>query len=102
VLGVVSVISHVSSLRTRGRQAEVMKRTDTISNAKVSFAFLSCYTFLLGAAHVYVAQFCLHQHSKEPVNSLNLNHRLSSVWGLPLLILHASKIVDTLKGIDEG
>ncbi|AQK66576.1 putative replication protein [Zea mays] len=34
VLGVVSVISHVSSLRTRGRQAEVMKRTVTISNAR--------------------------------------------------------------------
>ncbi|AQK90645.1 putative replication protein [Zea mays] len=29
-----SVISHVSSLRTRGRQAEVMKRTVTISNAR--------------------------------------------------------------------
>uniref|UniRef100_A0A804MUZ7 Replication protein A 70 kDa DNA-binding subunit B/D first OB fold domain-containing protein n=1 Tax=Zea mays TaxID=4577 RepID=A0A804MUZ7_MAIZE len=34
VLGVVSVISRVSSLRTRGRQAEVMKRTVTISNAR--------------------------------------------------------------------
>ncbi|AQK52292.1 putative replication protein [Zea mays] len=34
VLGVVSVVSHVSSLRTRGRQAEVMKRTVTISNAR--------------------------------------------------------------------
>ncbi|XP_020393935.1 replication protein A 70 kDa DNA-binding subunit B isoform X2 [Zea mays] len=34
VVGVVSVISHVSSLRTRGRQAEVMKRTVTISNAR--------------------------------------------------------------------
>ncbi|AQK86681.1 putative replication protein [Zea mays] len=34
VLGVVSVISHVSSLRTRGRQAKVMKRTVTISNAR--------------------------------------------------------------------
>uniref|UniRef100_A0A804M6E4 Replication protein n=1 Tax=Zea mays TaxID=4577 RepID=A0A804M6E4_MAIZE len=34
VLGVVSVISRVSSLRTRGRQAEVMKRTITISNAR--------------------------------------------------------------------
>jgi hypothetical protein len=34
VLGVVSVISHVSSLRTRGRHAEVMKRTITISNAR--------------------------------------------------------------------
>ncbi|PWZ13511.1 Replication factor A subunit [Zea mays] len=33
VLGVVCVISHVSSLRTRGRQVEVMKRTVTISNA---------------------------------------------------------------------
>jgi hypothetical protein len=51
---------------------------------------------------VYVAQFCLHENSNEPVNSLNLNHRLSSVWGLPLLILHASKIDDTLKGIAEG
>ncbi|XP_020393044.1 uncharacterized protein [Zea mays] len=34
VLGVVSVISQVSSVRTRGRQAEVMKRTVTISNAR--------------------------------------------------------------------
>ncbi|ONM52874.1 putative replication protein [Zea mays] len=34
VLGVVSVISHVSTLRTRGRHAEVMKRTVTISNAR--------------------------------------------------------------------
>ncbi|PWZ58814.1 hypothetical protein Zm00014a_032126 [Zea mays] len=34
VLDVVSVISHVSSLCTRGRQAEVMKRTVTISNAR--------------------------------------------------------------------
>jgi hypothetical protein len=34
VLSVVSVISHVSSIRTRGRQAEVMKRTVTISNAR--------------------------------------------------------------------
>ncbi|AQK88968.1 putative replication protein [Zea mays] len=34
VLGVVSVISRVSSLHTRGRQAEVMKRTVTISNAR--------------------------------------------------------------------
>ncbi|XP_020401709.1 uncharacterized protein [Zea mays] len=34
VLGVVSVISHVSSVRTRGRQAEVIKRTVTISNAR--------------------------------------------------------------------
>ncbi|KAL5669341.1 hypothetical protein ACJX0J_021562, partial [Zea mays] len=34
VVGVVSVISHVSSLRTRGRHAEVMKRTVTIRNAR--------------------------------------------------------------------
>ena len=57
---------------------------------------------MLGSTYAYVAQFCLHQHSKEPMNNLNLNHILSSVWGLPLLILHVSKIAHTLKGIDEG
>jgi hypothetical protein len=57
VLGVVSVISHVSSLRTRGRQAEVMKRIVTISNAR--YPMHSCLLYIPFGCHLCVCGLVL-------------------------------------------
>jgi hypothetical protein len=101
VLGVVSVISHVSSLRTRGRQAEVMKRTVTISNAR--YPMHSCpaiHSFWLPLMCMWSSFIC-HNIGRNLWTACNLNHILPSVWGLPLFILCVSKIVHMLKEIDK-